>query len=61
MIRLLEKKCLKNCKITRCYHAAKQAFYRNTIYCVICRGHDIVIKLLKMQQLDDEDDELAYR
>merc|ERR1711962_292983 len=24
------------------------------------RGHDIVIKLLKMQQLDDEDDELAY-
>jgi len=24
------------------------------------RGHDVVIKLLKMQQLDDEDDELAY-
>merc|ERR1719481_1759741 len=24
------------------------------------RGHDLVIKLLKMQQLDDEDDELAY-
>jgi hypothetical protein len=24
-------------------------------------GHDLAIKLLKMQQLDDEDDELAYR
>jgi hypothetical protein len=26
-----------------------------------CAGHDLAIKLLKMQQLDDEDDELAYR
>jgi hypothetical protein len=26
-----------------------------------CEGHDLAIKLLKMQQLDDEDDELAYR
>ena len=24
-------------------------------------GHAIVIKLLKMQQMDEEDDELAYR
>ena len=25
------------------------------------RGHDLVIKLLKMQQLDEDDEELAYR
>ncbi len=27
----------------------------------VATGHDLAIKLLKMQQLDDEDDELAYR
>jgi hypothetical protein len=32
------------------------------LICIFVRtGHDLAIKLLKMQQLDDEDDELAYR
>ena len=25
------------------------------------RGHDLLIKILKMQQLDEDDEELAYR
>ena len=48
------------------------ALQRETFYLFTCvyywlnyssrvLGHDLAIKLLKMQQLDDEDDELAYR
>jgi hypothetical protein len=33
----------------------------NFWYGFVRAGHDLAIKLLKMQQLDDEDDELAYR